>query len=82
MAGYEMKKLNSLTRDTDIVDADALMNRRDLLRASTGLALTGLPLLAGAAERTEAVRFTPPFAPPPVPAVGPGGLKIESIEIF
>jgi hypothetical protein len=47
MAGSEMKKIKSLTQDTRVDDAEPLMNRRDLLRASTGLALNSLPLLAG-----------------------------------
>lgn len=52
------------------------MKRRDILRASIGLAMAGLPAFSLAGAHTGPVR------PPPVPAPGPNPLIIESIEIF
>jgi len=50
------------------------MKRRDFIHAGTGLFVAGLPSLAGAASHSNVVRFTPPFAPPPIPDPGPGHL--------
>lgn len=76
-----MRKPDFLGQDGRVKDSgdhSDIMNRRDLLCAGAGLAFATLPGVAGAVSRTEFMQFSPP----PVPAPGPGGLTIESIEIF
>ena len=58
------------------VDADA--SRREFLRLGALMAMAGMPGLAQSGAHQAAMQFTPP----PVPDPGPGGLRIESIELF
>ncbi len=53
-----------------------MIKRRDVLRAGLGLAAAGCPLSSLAGAHTGGMRFPPP------PEPGPGGLVIESLEIY